>query len=181
MACNAKVGSKVLFVVAVVVILHAMGSSAGAAEGGAQGGRPASAGFFGDKDTPLVITADSMEIQRKTNTIIYNGNVLVVRGDVKIASDALLARYDAKGGGLRSVVAEGTVRVRHAGREMTGDKAVFDGAEETIVVSGNTTVQDGNNSISGDRITVFMKEDRVLVENSGGRVKAVVVPGELSR
>ena len=121
------------------------------------------------------------ELQRKTNTIIYKGNVLVVRDDVKIASDALLARYDAKGGGLRSVVAEGTVRVRHAGREMTGDKAVFDGAEETIVVSGNTTVRDGSNSISGDRITVFMKEDRILVENSGGRVRAVVVPGQLDR
>ena len=181
MAGKVKVGSKVLFFLAVAVILHAMGSPAWAAEGGPQSGRPAADGIFGDKDTPLVITADSMELQRKTNTIIYKGNVLVVRDDVKIASDALLARYDAKGGGLRSVVAEGTVRVRHAGREMTGDKAVFDGAEETIVVSGNTTVRDGSNSISGDRITVFMKEDRILVENSGGRVRAVVVPGQLDR
>ena len=122
-----------------------------------------------------------MELQRKTNTIIYKGNVLVVRDDVKITSDVLSARYDAKDGGLRSVVAEGTVRVRDGGREMTGDKAVFDGPEETITVSGNTTVRDGNNSISGDRVTIYVKEDRVVVENSGGRVRAVVFPGQLNR
>ena len=64
---------------------------------------------------------------------------------------------------------------------MTGDKAVFDGSEEIITVSGNTTVRDGNNSISGDRITVYLKEGRSVVENSGGRVRAVIFPRQLNR
>ena len=169
------------FCLAVVVLLHLVGFAGWAAEGGPQSGKPDSGGLLGDKDTAIVITADSMELQRKTNTIIYKGNVLVVRDDVEIASDVLFARYDAKGGGLKSVVAEGTVRVRHGGREMTGDKAVFDGLEETITVSGNSTVRDGNNSISGDRITIYMKEDRSVVENSGGRVRAVIFPDQLNR
>ncbi len=167
--------------VAVVVLLHAVSAVGGAAEGDSRGGEPNRGGLLGDRDTAVVITADSMELQRKTNTIIYKGNVVVVRDDVEIASDVLLARYDAKGGGLKSVVAEGTVRVRHGGREMTGDKAVFDGSAETITVSGNSTVRDGNNSISGDRITIYMKEDRSVVENSGGRVRAVIFPGQLGR
>lgn len=167
---------------AVVVLLQAAGSAGRAAEGGPQGGGTSTGGLFADKDTPVVITADSMELQRKTGTIVYRGNVLVVRDDVKIASDTLFARYGADDGGLRSVVAEGTVRVHHGGREMTGDKAVFDGVAETITVSGdNTTVRDGNNSISGDRITIYMKEDRSVVENSGGRVRAVIFPGQLKR
>ncbi len=161
---------------AAVLLLPVAGLAAWAAEGG---GEPGSRGLFADTDTPIVITADSMELQRKTNTIIYKGNVLVVRDDVKITSDVLSARYDARDGGLRGVVAEGTVRVRDGRREMTGDKAVFDGPEETIIVSGNTTVRDGNNSISGDRVTIFVKEDRIVVENSGGRVRAVVFPGQL--
>ena len=173
--------SQVKSCLAVVVLLQAISSAGGAAEGGPQGGEPNSGGLFGDTDTAIVITADSMELQRKTNTIIYKGNVLVVRDDIKIASDVLFARYDPKGGGLKSVVAEGTVRVRHGGREMTGDKAVFDGSEEIITVSGNTTVRDGNNSISGDRITVYLKEDRSVVENSGGRVRAVIFPRQLNR
>ena len=164
---------------AVGLLLQTIGFAAWAAD--TQSRESASRGLFADTETPIEITADSMELQRKTNTIIYKGNVLVVRDDVKITSDVLSARYDAKDGGLRSVVAEGTVRVRDGGREMTGDKAVFDGPEETITVSGNTTVRDGNNSISGDRVTIYVKEDRILVENSGGRVRAVVFPGQLNR
>ena len=71
--------------------------------------------------------------------------------------------------------------MNQGGREMTGDKAVFDGLKETIIVSGNTVVRDGKNSISGDRITIYVKEDRSVVENTEGRVKAVIFPGQLTR
>ncbi|MDE0214870.1 MAG: hypothetical protein OXN22_12385, partial [Deltaproteobacteria bacterium] len=159
---------------AVVLFLHAAGPVARASEDPARGRGAVAAGLFADKDTPVEITADRMEFQRKRSTIVYKGNVQVVRDGVKIASDVLMARYDAKGGVLTSVVAEGKVRVSHGGRVMTGDKAVFDGADETITVSGNTVVRDGNSSISGSRITIYVNEDRSVVENSEGRVKAVI-------
>ncbi len=147
----------------------------------AEDGKRDSSGLFGDKDTPLVITADSMELERKRNVIVYRGNVLVEREEMRIASDVLSARYDPEDGVLKSIVAEGKVRVNHSGREMTGDKAVFDGLKETITVSGNTIVRDGMNSISGDRITIYINEDRSVVENTKGRVKAVIFPGQLKR
>lgn len=164
---------------AVVLLLHAAGPAARGAEDPARGRGTAAAGLFADKDKPVEITADSMEFQRKRSTIVYKGNVQVVRDGVKIASDVLMARYDAKGGVLTSVVAEGAVKVSHGGRVMTGDRAVFDGVEETITVSGNTVVRDGNSSISGSRITIYVNEDRSVVENSDGRVKAVIFPGQL--
>ena len=163
---------------AVLLPLQMSGAVAWGADEGAASGR---GGLFADEDTPLVITADTMELQRRKNTIIYRGNVLVEREDVRIASDVLSARYDPGDGVLKSVVAEGKVQVSHGGREMTGDKAVFDGLKETITVSGNTIVRDGKNSISGDRITIFIKEDRSVVENTKGRVKAVIFPGQLKR
>lgn len=169
---------------AAAVLLQAAGFGVWTPEGGAQGGAPdasGSAGLFADQDTPVVITADSMELQRKTGTVIYTGNVLAVQDDVRITSDTLRARYDAEGGELRSVVAEGGVRIRHGGREMTGDKAVFDGRESTITVSGNTTLRAGNSSVSGDRITIYVREDRGVVENSRGRVRAVIFPEQLNR
>ncbi len=166
---------------AVVLFLHGAAPVARASEEPARGRGTAAAGLFADKDTPVEITADRMEFQRKQSTIVYKGNVQVVRDGVKIASEVLMARYDAKGGVLTSVVAEGKVRVSHGGRVMTGDKAVFDGVEETITVSGNTVVRDGNSSISGSRITIYVNEDRSVVENSEGRVKAVIFPGQLTQ
>ncbi len=162
---------------AVSLPLPDMVSSARAAEDGKQG----AGGLFADRDTPLVITADTMELQRRQNIIVYRGDVLVEREDVRIASDVLSARYDPEDGVLKTVVAEGKVRVNHSGREMTGDRAVFDGLKETITVSGNTVVREGKNSISGDRITIYIKEDRSVVENTEGRVRAVIFPGQLKR
>ncbi len=164
----------------VALFLHAAGPVASASEDPA-GRASATAGLFADKDTPVEITADRMEFQRKQSTIVYKGNVLVVRDGVRIASDVLMARYDAQGGVLTSVVAEGGVRVSHGGREMTGEKAVFDGLNEIITVSGDTVVRDGNSSISGSRITIYVREDRSVVENSEGRVKAVIFPGQLTQ
>ena len=162
---------------AVSLPLQGAASAVRAAEDGKRG----AGGLFADGDTPLVITADTMELRRKQNIILYRGNVLVEREDVRIASDVLSARYDPEDGVLKKVVAEGAVRVDHSGREMTGDRAVFDGLEETITVSGNMVVREGKNSISGDRITIYIKEDRSVVENAGGRVRAVIFPGQLKR
>ena len=152
-----------------------------AAESAAAAGEQTGVGLFTDKNTPLVITADSMELQRRKNTVVYRGNVMVEREDVRISSGVLSTRYDPKDGVLKRVVAEGKVRIKHGGREMTGDKAVFDGLKATITVSGNTIVRDGKNSIAGDRITIYIKEGRSVVENTEGRIRAVIFPEQLKR
>lgn len=166
---------------AVLLPLQITGAASWGADEGTVSRQQGPGGLFTDKDTPLVITADTMELQRRKNTIIYRGNVLVEREDIRIASDVLSARYDPDDGVLKRVVAEGKVRVSHGGREMTGEEAVFDGLKETITVSGNTVVRDGKNTISGDRITIYIKEDRSVVENTEGRVRAVLFPGQLKR
>ena len=163
---------------AVLVALHAAGPAGWTAD---DAPKPAPGRAAPDRESPLVITADRMELRRKENLIVYRGNVLAERGDVKIQSDVLSARYDPGDGALKTVVAEGKVRVSQGAREMTGDKAVFDDSNETITVSGNTVMRDGDNSVSGGRVTIYLKEDRSVVENRGGRVKAVIFPGQWNR
>lgn len=161
-----------------LVALHAAGPAGWAAD---DAPKPTPDRAAADREAPLVITADRMELRRKENLIVYRGNVLAERGDVKIRSDVLSARYDAGDGALQTVVAEGKVRVSQGAREMTGDKAVFDDSKETITVSGNTVMRDGDNSVSGGRVTIYLDEDRSVVENRGGRVKAVIFPGQWKR
>lgn len=165
----------------VLAAFHAAGPAGWAADDGPDAAKPTEGRAAADRETPLVITADRMELRRKENLIVYRGDVLAERGDVTIRSDVLSARYDAGDGALRTVVAEGKVRVSQGAREMTGDKAVFDDSKETITVSGNTVVRDGGNSVSGGRVTIYLNEDRSVVENRGGRVRAVIFPGQWKR
>jgi len=136
--------------------------------------------LFADDNEPIVITSDRMELDRKQSTITYRGNVLTVRGDLQMKSDTLSGVIDFAGAGLKTIVAAGNVRVIQEGRTATGDKAIFDSEKETITLVGNPVIQQGNSKISGDRVIVYLKEDRGVVEGGNQRVKAVIFPGELN-
>jgi lipopolysaccharide export system protein LptA len=59
----------------------------------------------------------------------------------------------------------------------TGSKAVFYQAEERIVLSGSPKVIDGENSVQGDEITLYLNDKRsVVTGGAGGRVNAVFTP-----
>jgi lipopolysaccharide export system protein LptA len=46
-------------------------------------------------------------------------------------------------------------------------------------MTGNATLRDGKNLIKGDKVTVFVNEDRGVVESDPKkRVKAVIYPQE---
>jgi len=137
--------------------------------------------LFADNNEPIVITSDRMELDRKNSTIIYRGNVLTVRGELRLKSDTLSGVIDFAGAGLKTIVAAGNVRVIQEGRTATGDKAIFDSEKETITLVGNPVIQQGNSKISGDRVIVYLKEDRGVVEGGNQRVKAVIFPGELNK
>lgn len=135
--------------------------------------------LFADDSEPIIITSDRMELDRRKNTVTYLGNVLTVRGDLQMRSDSLSGIIDFEGKGLKTIVAAGNVRVTQEGRTATGDEAVFDSEKETITLVGNPVIQQGNSKISGDRVIVYLKEDRGVVEGGTQRVKAVIFPGEL--
>jgi lipopolysaccharide export system protein LptA len=95
------------------------------------------------------------------------------------------ARADAKAAGSRGdadrikhVVAEGNVRIQRGDRVAEGGRAVFDQAKQTIVLSDGAVLHEGPNKVAGDRIVVYLQEERSVVESgSNSRVSAVFYPG----
>ncbi len=134
--------------------------------------------FQASKKEPIFISANWMEADRKKNTITYKGRVVVVQGDMTMRSETLTAYYDPDMKQLKEAVAEGKVSVVQAARTATGTKAVFNGKAQTITLSGNPVVRQGNNEISGSQITFFIQEDRAVVEGGNDRVRATIFPEE---
>ena len=58
----------------------------------------------------------------------------------------------------------------------TGGRAVFDQERRTLVLSENPVLHDGPNQIAGDRVVVYLDENRSVVEGGDKRVKAVLFP-----
>lgn len=138
--------------------------------------------FEVSKKDPILITAERMEVDRKKGSIIYRGQVVAVQGEMTMKSDTLTAQYttpDMKQ--LKEIVAEGKVQVVQGERVATGAKAVFNGQDQTLSLSGNAMVRQGNSEVSGARIVFYIEKDLVIAEGGSDRVKSKIFPEDLKK
>jgi lipopolysaccharide export system protein LptA len=142
---------------------------------------------------PITITSDNLEYQYDDGVVVYRGDVLAVQGDVRIKSNELritLVRNDEKRAAsraaseldsadaskLQTVVASGSVRIDQGTRWAVAGKATFEQSKRTLVLTENPVVHDGPNEVTGDRIVVYIDENRSVVEGGPKRVKATLIP-----
>jgi lipopolysaccharide export system protein LptA len=175
--------------------------AAAAAETAREAGR---GGALFDGDTiasskePITVTSDMLEYDYRANVVVYRGEVNAVQGPVKLRSDTLTVTFDSRSQDpapakapkappiddskdthkLRDIVAVGSVRIDHGTRWATGGRAVFDQTKRTVVLTENPVLHDGSNEVAGDRVVVYLDEDRSVVEGGRKRVKAVLYPGK---
>lgn len=150
---------------------------------------------LGSGKGPVRIDSDTLELDYKTSNITYRGHVQVTQGDVTLNSDRLSITYDpaavkgpktdesgtraAGANRIKQIVAEGNVRIRQGTRLAEGRRAVFDQAKQTVVLSDGAVLHEGPNQVAGERVIVYLQEERSVVESgSNSRVKAVLYPGK---
>lgn len=158
-----------------VLALQAAGVVAGADGARAEerpAGRPADFG-----KTPIDITADHLSADSGKESVTFEGNVVVKQDDVTLYADRVLAEYSREARAVEKITAEGNVRVIQAGREARAARAVFHNIEQRIVLSGGADLAYGGNSLKGETVTIFLRENRsVVTGGEGGRVRAVIQP-----
>ena len=132
-----------------------------------------------DRNQPIEITARQLEVLQLQRQSIFTGDVVVKRGEMTLNAEKLIIYLQQSGDEVDRLEAIGKVRIVELDRTATAEKAIFHQQEEVLVLTGNAVVVDGLNTISGDEMTLFMKEDRIVIKGSEkNRVKAVIVPAE---
>jgi lipopolysaccharide export system protein LptA len=159
--------------------------SAGAANSPANGkndGKKSSSSFEFNKEDPIYITADWMEVDQKKNSITYKGRVVAIQNDMTMRSETLTAYYDPEMKRMKQIVAQGKVNAVQGNRVATGEKAVFDDQAKTVTLTGNPVLRQGNSQVRGAKIVYFIEQDKATAESDGkARVEATVFPEELNR
>lgn len=117
---------------------------------------------------PIVITSETMEADKLGDTITFRGDVKMKKEDMTVNSDTMVVFYDAPSKGINEIDATGNVVVRREGRTAFSKQAFYYSKEEKIVLTGEARIIENENELGGDRITLFMRDDRSIVE--GGRV-----------
>ena len=136
-----------------------------------------------NQQNPIVITADWMEFDRQKNTVVYKGRVVAVQKDMTMRGDKLTAVFDPASKQMKEAITEGkSVQIVQGDKIATGTKAVFDGAAQTVTMTGNPVIRQGNSEVSGERIIFYMKEDRSIAEGGANqRVKATIFTEEMGK
>jgi lipopolysaccharide export system protein LptA len=79
---------------------------------------------------------------------------------------------------LHEIVAAGHVRMDDGTRTATSGRAVFEQSARTVVLTENPVLHEGTNEVVGDRVIVYLDENRSVVEGGRKRVKAVLYPSK---
>ena len=131
-----------------------------------------------DAGRPTTVTADRLEVSRKERRAIYTGNVVATSTDLTVTADRMEFDFDEKMEAVERMVAIGNVQVsRSDGTRAVSQQAIYDVLQERVVLEGRAVVWRRGNMVSGMRITLFITEDREIVQgDETERVTVVVYP-----
>jgi lipopolysaccharide export system protein LptA len=117
------------------------------------------------KREPIVVTSDRMEADELGSTVTFIGDVTLKKENMTLTSDHLVVYYDATDKAVREIEAQGNVVVRQEGRVAHANKAIYYSKEEKIVLTGEPRIIENENQLGGERITMFMRSERSIVES----------------
>ncbi len=142
---------------------------------GSPPGGPATAPAASGKNAPVTVDADSLESMQKEGLSVFKGSVVARQNNSVQYADRMEVYTDAKTDRIERVVSIGNVRIITRDCRMgTALRSEYYDGEQRVVLIGNARVWRDADVVTGERITMYLAEDRSLVE--GGkqeRVKAI--------
>jgi lipopolysaccharide export system protein LptA len=138
----------------------------------APGAAPKAKAAKDEAPLPLTIDADKMERFGKASLVIFSGNVVARRDNSVQYADRLEVYLDEKGDRIMRTVSTGSVRIITKDcRTGTAKRAEYFDLDQRVVLSGDARVWQDENVVSGDTITIYVAQDRTIVE--GGKQERV--------
>ena len=131
-----------------------------------------------DRAQPVTVDADKMERFGKEGLVVFTGNVVARQNNSVQYADRMEVYLDESGDRIVRTVSTGAVRIiTRDCRTGTARRAEYYDLEQRVVLLGNARVWQEDNVVSGETITIFLSQDRSVVQ--GGRqerVEAVFYP-----
>ena len=136
-----------------------------------------------DKDTkksnqdkePLEVTSDRMRSEQGGVKIIFSGNVVSYKGDLKITSDIMEVYNSEDKKETDEIVAIGNVFITRGLKRATGDRAVYLDKLQKIILTGTpkATAWEGDDMVEGREMIFLLEKDRFVVNE---RVRMKIFP-----
>ncbi len=115
---------------------------------------------------PIIITSEILTADNQTHTALFENSVVARTTDMTIYADRMLVYYNKDTGNVIRINAEGDVKLIKENRVITSREATYYAEGEKVIFSGEPRAVDGENVVTGRKMTYLLNEDRFLVEGS---------------
>jgi len=110
------------------------------------------------------ITAGHLEFDYQKMQGTFTSNVVVKDVDMTLEADYLWMSMDTDSQQITLARARGNVKIVEKDRVATAEQAEYNAREGKLVLSGKATVRRGRELLSGQRITFFRDDNRIVSE-----------------
>ena len=130
-----------------------------------------------DRTQPVEVTADALSVDQQNGKAVFDGNVLVVQGEVRLSAAKVTVEYSQTDGsptGIASLLATGGVTFVTTSDAVEAQEAAYSVEGGTVRLSGDVLLTQGPNAIAGDTLTINLETGSGTME---GRVRTVFNTG----
>ena len=136
------------------------------------------------KTEPVKISADMVEVDQKSQSSTYSGNVILRQGDMRLTAETV--KVNADRGKLSAIKAMGHPAefrsVSEDGTPVRGqaDVVQFKARAEILLLVGEGKLTQGGNTIENDRIEFNLRTGNLKAggRQAKGRVEVILQPAE---
>ena len=139
-------------------------------------------GFWGEmaeaaSRQATTITSGTMTAQGKSRTAVFEKDVVLTREDMVIRADRMTVHFkkdahgetrkqagDSFGQRVDVIEAQGNVIIEKSDGKATSGRAVYYKDEEKVVLTESPVAWQEGTRITGTRMTIYLKEERSIVE-----------------
>ena len=131
-------------------------------------------GINADPSAPVEITADNLSVDQNSGTAIFQGNVVLGQGDLRLSAGRIQVVYSDTSGDISSLSASGGVTFVTQTEAAEAQTAEYNLDAGTLLMSGNVLLTQGASAISADTMRVNLSDGGAQME---GNVKTIFNQG----
>jgi len=130
------------------------------------------------RDSQINIVSDKLNTDMNERRSIFTGNVYAYNESLKVWSDEMTINLKQDKDEIKEILASGNVKIIRLieGSEIYGDMANYSLEQEVIVITGNVTVIENGNQVSGNELFVDLNSSSsIMLGSESNRVEAIIV------
>lgn len=139
-----------------------------------------------DRDKPITLEAERAQLDQKTGTSVYEGNVVITQGTMRLLADK--ATIYTQNGNFQRIVATGnpvTWRYKPAPdkEELQGasQRIEYNALARQITMNTDAHITQGQDEFRGDRVDYDLTTDLVKASaKEGGRIRFTLQPNAVT-